>query len=64
MLESEQEQTKRRRSANYPLEFKRHLAQQACDESVSVAQLEMPHGLNTNMEADSSAKVGNFLEIA
>ena len=34
---------------NYPLEFKRRLAQQACDESVSVAQLAMQHGLNTNM---------------
>jgi transposase len=49
MLESEREQTKRRRSANYPLEFKRRLAQQACDESVSVAQLALQHGLNTNM---------------
>ena len=43
------EQKKRRRSTNYPLEFKRRLAQQACDESVSVAQLAMQHGLNTNM---------------
>ena len=45
----EAEQKKRRRSANYPLEFKRELAQQACDESVSVAQLALQHGLNTNM---------------
>jgi len=45
----EAEQKKRRRSTNYQLEFKRRLAQQACDELVSVAQLAMQHGLNTNM---------------
>ena len=48
-MAGEPEQKKRRRSTNYPLEFKRQLAQQACDESVSVAQLAMQHGLNTNM---------------
>jgi transposase len=48
-LVGEAEQRKRRRSANYPLEFKRQLAKQACDESVSVAQLALQHGLNTNM---------------
>lgn len=45
----EAEKRKRRRSTNYQLEFKRKLAQQACDESVSVAQLALQHGLNTNM---------------
>ena len=40
---------KKRRSTNYPQEFKRQLAQQACDESISVAQLALQHGLNTNM---------------
>lgn len=49
ILVGEAEQKKRRRSTNYPLEFKRRLAQQACDESVSVAQLALQHGLNTNM---------------
>jgi transposase len=49
MLVDETGQKKRRRSTNYPLEFKRRLAQQACDESVSVAQLALQHGLNTNM---------------
>lgn len=48
-MAGEAEQKKRRRSTNYPLEFKRQLAQQACDESVSVAQLALQHGLNTNM---------------
>jgi transposase len=48
-LVSEAEQKKRRRSTNYPLEFKRQLAQQACDKTVAVAQLALQHGLNTNM---------------
>jgi len=39
----------RRRSANYPLAFKRQLAQRACDENMAVAQLALEHGLNTNM---------------
>jgi transposase-like protein len=39
----------RKRSANYSLAFKRQLAQRACDENVSVAQLALEHGLNTNM---------------
>jgi transposase len=29
--------------------FKRQLAQRACDENVSVAQLALEHGLNTNI---------------
>lgn len=49
ILASELEIGRRRRSTNYPLEFKRRLAEQACDESVSVAQLALEHGLNTNM---------------
>jgi transposase len=49
-LESAEEKTPaRKRSANYPLAFKRQLAQRACDEGVSVAQLALAHGLNTNM---------------
>ncbi|WP_288063579.1 transposase [Herbaspirillum sp.] len=48
-MEIEVEHSKRRRSANYPLEFKRQLAQQACDSAVSVSQLALQHGLNTNM---------------
>jgi transposase len=49
-LENAQEPTPaRKRSANYPLAFKRQLAQRACDENVSVAQLALEHGLNTNM---------------
>jgi transposase len=48
-LENEVEHGRRRRSTNYPLEFKRKLAQQACEPGVSVAQLALQHGLNTNM---------------
>lgn len=48
-MKSEVEHSRRRRSANYPLEFKRQLAQQACDSTVSVSQLALQHGLNTNM---------------
>jgi transposase len=49
-VESAEERTPaRKRNANYPLSFKRELAQRACDENVSVAQLALEHGLNTNM---------------
>jgi transposase len=48
-LESDSEQKKRRRSVNYPLEIKPQLAQLVCDDSISVAQLAMRHGLDTNM---------------
>jgi transposase len=48
-VESEVEHGRRRRSTNYPLEFKRKLAQQACEPGVSVAQLALQHDLNTNM---------------
>jgi transposase len=48
-LESGIEHSRRRRSTNYPLEFKRQLAQQACDPAVAVSQLALQHGLNTNM---------------
>jgi transposase-like protein len=41
--------TARKRSANYPLAFKRQLTQRACDKNVSVAQFALEHGLNTNM---------------
>lgn len=39
----------RKRRPNYPLAFKRQLAEKACGENVSVAQLALEHGLNTNM---------------
>jgi transposase len=39
----------RKRRPNYPVAFKRQLAEKACGENVSVAQLALEHGLNTNM---------------
>ena len=48
-MENEVEHGRRRRSTNYPLEFKRKLALQACEPGVSVAQLALEHDLNTNM---------------
>lgn len=48
-MESEVKHARRRRSTNYPLEFKRKLAQQACEPGVSVAQLALQHQLNSNM---------------
>ena len=49
MASVEERAAVRKRGANYPLAFKRQLAQRACDENVSVAQLALEHGLNTNM---------------
>ena len=34
---------------NNPIEFRRQLAQRACEPDVSVARLAMEHGLNTNL---------------
>lgn len=34
---------------NYPLEFKRQLAQEACEPKVSVAKLALTYGINANM---------------
>lgn len=34
---------------NYPIEFKRRLAAEACEPGVSVAKLALRYGLNTNM---------------
>jgi len=48
-LESEIEHGRYRLSTNYQLEFKRKLAQQACEPGVSVAHLALQHDLNTNM---------------
>lgn len=39
----------RRGRPNYPIEFKRRLAAEACEPGVSVAKLALRYGLNTNM---------------
>ena len=41
--------TGRKGRPNYPLEFKRQLAQAACEPKVSVAKLALAHGINANM---------------
>ncbi len=39
----------RKGTPNYPIEFRRELAKQACEPGVSVARLALEHGLNTNL---------------
>ena len=40
---------RRKRRPNFPAEFKKALAQQACEPGVSVSQLAQQHGVNVNM---------------
>ncbi|HSX88788.1 MAG TPA: transposase [Pseudomonas sp.] len=49
MKSIEESGQRQKRRPNYPLEFKRQLAEKACAEDVSVAQLALEHGLNANM---------------
>ena len=46
------------RRPNYSQAFKRQLAERACDENVSVAQLALEHALNTNMVFHGAANCG------
>jgi transposase len=39
----------RKRRANHSIEFKRGLAQRACEPGISVSQLAQDHGINANM---------------
>jgi transposase len=40
---------RRKGRPNYPLEFKKQLAQAACDPNASVSRLALEHGINANM---------------
>lgn len=40
--------TSRKGIPNHPLEFRRHLAELACEPDISVARLAMEHGVNPN----------------
>jgi transposase len=40
---------RRKRRPNFPVTFKKQLAQQACEAGVSVSQLAQQHGINVNM---------------
>lgn len=59
---------------NYPIEFKKQLAQAACEPGVSVAKLAMQHGVNANMvfkwrrryqagQFDASTPSASFLPV-
>ena len=43
------EADRRKRRPNFPVEFKKSLAQRACEPGVSVSQLAQQHGVNANM---------------
>jgi transposase len=49
ILASEATSKGRKGRPNYPYEFKKQLAQAACQPGVSVAKLAMQHGVNANM---------------
>jgi transposase len=40
---------RRKRRPNFPIEFKKRLAQQACEPGASVSHLAQQHGINVNM---------------
>lgn len=40
---------RRKGRPNYPIEFKRQLAQACCDPAASVSRLALEHGINANM---------------
>ena len=48
-LSNEAKWSTRKGRPNHPIEFKRRLAQQACEPDVSVSQLAQAHGVNTNL---------------
>lgn len=47
-MSTELKQRGRKGRPNYPLDFKRALAQQACEPGVSVLKLALLHGINAN----------------
>ncbi|QAU34908.1 transposase [Janthinobacterium sp. 17J80-10] len=48
-LDTTIKQGNRKGRPNHPLEFKKHLAQAACEPGVSVSRLAREHGINANM---------------
>jgi transposase len=40
---------RQKRRRNFPVDFKKQIAQQACEPGVSVSQLAQQHGINVNM---------------
>lgn len=48
-LSNEAKRPTRKGRPNHPIEFKRRLAQQACEPGVSVSRLAQEHGVNANL---------------
>jgi len=48
-VSNETKRSTRKGRPNHPIEFKRRLAQQACEPDVSVSQLAQAHGVNANL---------------
>lgn len=48
-LSNESKRSTRKGRPNHPIEFKRRLAQQACEAGVSVSRLAREHGVNANL---------------
>lgn len=48
-MSSEASRPSRKGKPNHPIDFKRRLAQQACEANISVSGLAREHGINTNM---------------
>jgi len=48
-LSNEAKRSTRKGRPNHPIEFKRRLAQQACEAGVSVSRLAQEHGVNANL---------------
>ena len=48
-LSNEVKRSTRKGRPNHPIEFKRRLAQQACEPGVSVSRLAQEHGVNANL---------------
>ncbi|MGE5622647.1 MAG: IS66-like element accessory protein TnpA [Bacillota bacterium] len=48
-MSNEAKRPTRKGRPNHPIEFKRRLAQQACEAGVSVSRLAQEHGINANL---------------
>lgn len=48
-MSNEAKRSTRKGRPNHPVEFKRRLAQQACEPGVSVSRLAQEHGVNANL---------------
>jgi transposase len=65
-LSNEAKRSTRKGRPNHPIEFKRRLAQQACEAGISVSRLAQEHGVNANLlfKWRRHYRAGLFDEIA